>query len=145
MAHEQKKYVYNLVFCEKLKDQSAAWKDFANFAAADTAEEAIENLLKLLRGSTPLKDIFDKSSTVLLTKFELIGNGKKLLSFDTSKMGSVVDNVANLLVSGVMAGEPWKNIVFHNVNREMLDALVKTFPGQKQLFKAKILEDSLGL
>ena len=145
MTHEQKKYGYNLVFCEKRKDQASDWKNLVHVAAADTAEEAIENLLKLLMGSTALKDMFDICSTVLLTKFELVSNGKKLISFDTSKMGSVMDNVANILIRGVMVGDPWKNIVFDNVNRELLNALVKTFPDQKQFFKGKVLECSLGL
>jgi hypothetical protein len=145
MELQQKKYGYNLIFCEQRKDQTYHWKDITNFAAADTAEEAVENLLKLMRGSTELKDMFKTNATVLLTKFELIGSGKKLLSFETRRMGTVVDNLANILISGSMVGDPWKNIVFDYVDRELLSALVKTFPDQKQFFKGKVLEGSLGL
>jgi hypothetical protein len=145
MEQEQKKFYYNLIFCEMGKSQVPQWNNFTNVSPADTAEEAIGNLLGLMRGETKLKDMFANSKNLRMTKFELVCDGKKVLSFDVNRMGSVVDNIASLLVHGVMAGDPWKYIVFDNVNRELLDALVKTFPDQKQAFKAKALESALGL
>jgi hypothetical protein len=144
MAHEQKRFGYNLVFCEQSKGQNAAWKYFGSFAAADTAEEAIENLAKILSGSTSLKQQFEEGSNAILTKFELESDGKKLLSFNVG-LGDPGKMAWLFLGHGGMLGDPWKRIVFDNVNRDLLDALVKNFPAQKQFFKGKALEESLGL
>jgi hypothetical protein len=144
MTPLQKKFGYNLTFCEKQADQQFGWKDFSHFAAADTAEEAIVNLRELLQGSTPLNQSFANSMNVRLTKFELVGGGKRLLHFDVGTGDT--DRMAWLLLGvGGMLGDPWKSLVFDNVNRELLAALMTTFPAQKQHFKGKHLEDSLGL
>jgi hypothetical protein len=144
MVHEQKRFGFNLVFCE-LKGSDVSWKDFSNFAPADTAEEAVENLAKLLIGSTALKDQFSDVNDVRISKFELTGNGKRLLSFEVGN-GRDPDRLAWLILGvGGMLGDPWKSMVFDDVNRELLDALIRRFPAQKQVFKGKVIEDALGL
>lgn len=144
MSHQQKQFGFNLVFCE-IKGGGVNWKDFSHFEPADTAEEAVENLAKLLSGSTALKEQFSNALDMRVSKFELTSNDKRLLSFEVGKTQDK-DRLAWLLLGvGGALGDPWKSIVFDNVNRELLDALIKTFPAQRQVFKAKLIEDSLGL
>lgn len=112
------------------------WYDFSGFAPADTAEEAIGNLEKILKGLTPYKHLLNKDHKAPLTKIELFGNGKRLFR---------INGIDEKQLGTPSKAAQWQITVFDDVSREILNELVKTFPEQKQIFKGKFLEDALGL
>lgn len=140
---QQKKFAYTMSFCERLDKAKIKMHVFSDFAPADTTEKAIENLASLLRGSLPFKQLLAQGCVARLTKIELMSNAKRLfilpaLEDSESLTGVPWGKKDNLSVH-------WGWMGFDEVDKALLDALVKTFPEQKQIFKGKALEDALGL
>jgi hypothetical protein len=137
------KFGYKMSFCEQVDKTKMQMHHFSGFAPAQTASEAVAHLANLLNGTLPFKHLLEKGCVARLTKIDLFG-GDSLIFRLHALEGSV-----NL------AGIPWwkKSTLevhwgwmdFDNVDREMLDALVATFPEQQRIFKGKFLEEALGL
>lgn len=136
MDLEKKKFGYKMWFHDRNANWTINWYDFANFAPADTAEEATGNLAKILDGSIPYKGLLEKGQKAQLTKIELFGDGKRLFR---------VNGIEEKLIGRSSKAVQWKYMVFDDVNRELMDALVKTFPEEMRIFKGKALDDALGL
>jgi hypothetical protein len=140
---QQEKFAYTMSFCERLDKAKIKMHVFSDFAPADTAEKAIENLASLLRGSLPFKQLLAQDCVARLTKIELMSNAKRVF------MLPALEDTESLTVVPWMKKEKltvhWGWMGFEHVDRDLLGALVKTFPEQKQIFKGKFLEDAMGL
>jgi hypothetical protein len=134
--NNKKKFDFKMWFHDRNANWTINWYDFPGFSPADTAEEAIGNLAKILEGSIPYRHLLDKGHKAILSKIELFGEGKRLFR---------INGIEEKMLGTPSKAAQWKITVFDDVNRELLDALVKTFPEQKQIFKGKFLEDALGL
>lgn len=141
MDYNKKKFGFTIWFHDRNKNLTINWYDFPEFACADTAGEAMANLVDILDGSIPLWQLPDKGSKAELTRIELHGDGKRLFRLNGLKE---VKNQAQPWLKTIVTVQ-WKYTVFDDVNRELLDALVQTFPEQQRIFKGKFLEDALGL
>lgn len=134
MKHEDQNFGYKLSFRQKLGGNGYTTVAVSRFAPARTADEAIENLAKILNGSIPFRQISKISTDANLFKLELMDiSGKNLITLHVSKSG-----LKNLRIN-------WRMAAFHEVDAALWDALIKTFPEQKHLFKGKVLEEAMGL
>jgi hypothetical protein len=136
MIDVNKKFGYTMIFRSfNAEKNMSGWEQYAYFASADTAIDAISNLSKIFDGSIPYRQLLGEGSRAKLTVIELISDGEKLITLrcteDTEKK--------------LRARAQWSLMRFDDVNKELLDALIQTFPEQKQFFKGKHLEGALGL
>jgi hypothetical protein len=144
MDNEQKRFGYKIWFYDRNKDLTINYYDFPEFAPAGTASEAIGNLAKIMNRSIPLQQLLEEGCEAKLHRIELFEGDRRLFRVNNIDDPQSLANMPwfnvkeNMLVA-------WRTMVFDDVNRELLDALVTTFPEQKQIFKGKFLEDALGL
>jgi hypothetical protein len=136
MIDVNKKFGYTMIFRSfNAEKNMSGWEQYAYFASADTAIEVISNLSKIFDGSIPYRQLLGEGSRAKLTVIELISDSGKLITLlcneDTEKK--------------LPARAQWSLMRFDDVNKELLDALIQTFPEQKQFFKGKHLEGALGL
>lgn len=144
VGNDKKRFGYKMVFHDRNKDLTINWYNFPDFAPADTAAEAIGNLAKILNRSIPFKQLLEEGSEAILTRIELFEGEKKLFRINNIDDPQSLANMPWFNVKEKML-VAWRTMVFDDVNRELLDALVTAFPEQKQIFKGKFLEDGLGL
>jgi hypothetical protein len=145
MDHEKNKFSYNLTFHDALEGSRKVHKrhDVFDFAPAQTAEEAVKNLAKVLDGSMPFKLDLAKGVKANLTCIQLMGDGKELFKLHATEGTESLFGLP--WFKKPTASVHWGWMDFDNVSREIFDALVKTFPEQKKIFKGKFLEDALAL
>jgi hypothetical protein len=136
MKQDEKKFGYRMLFRNFDQDKnSSSWKYFTNFACADTAGEVIANLAKIFDGSIPYRQLLGEGSEAKLRVIELRSDDRILITIQC------VENTEKK----TPARAQWSSMVFDEVNQELLDALMGTFPEQRQIFKGKRLESALGL
>jgi hypothetical protein len=147
MENAKNNFGYILAFNERLSGVGNLIKHHYvyDFAAAQTAEEAVDNLAKVLEGSIPFKQDLDKGlrDKTKLVSLELMGDGKKLFKLHSIEGTESLFGLPWFKKPSLSVHWGWME--FERVDRNLLDALVKTFPEQKQIFKGKFLEDALGL
>jgi hypothetical protein len=145
MGHEKNKFCYKLTFTEQLKLESQVINHHYvdDFAAAQTAEEAVANLAKVLDGSMPFKRGLEKGVGAKLTSLQLMSDGKEVFKLYSVEGTESLFGLPWFKKPTVSVHWGWME--FKSVNREIFDALVKTFPEQQRIFKGKFLEDALGL
>jgi hypothetical protein len=135
MKREDQNFGYKLSFRQKLEGNAYTTATVSRFACAKTAEGAIGNLEKILDGSMPYKQVLGNTSVgshlFMIELMDLSRN--KLVKLHVFKNGK-----EKLKVN-------WRMAKFHDVDAVLWDALIKTFPEQKHLFKGKMLEEALGL
>jgi hypothetical protein len=134
MKREDQNFGYKLSLRQKIEGNAYTTVTVSRFACAKTAEEAIENLAKILNGSIPFMDIPGINTDAFLFKLDLMNSsGKNLITLrvSTSRENKLSIN--------------WKASTFHDVDAKISRALITSFPRQKHLFKGKMLEEALGL
>jgi hypothetical protein len=144
MKEAKRRFGYKIVFHDRNKDMTINWYNFPDFAPADTAEEAIENLAGILDKSIPFEQLIEEGSKAKLTRIELFDGDKKLFRINGINDAESIRKTPGFNVKDnvhVM----WRYMVFDDVSRDVLDALLVTFPEQKQIFKCKFLENAMGL
>jgi hypothetical protein len=145
MEHEKGKFSYKLTFHDELEGSRGLHKRHCvfDFAPAQTAEEAVENLAKVLGGSMPFKHGLAKGVKAKLVSLELMSAGTALFRLHAVEGTESLFGLPWFKKPTVSVHWGWMD--FDSVSREVFDALVKTFPAQKKIFKGKLLEEAMGL
>jgi hypothetical protein len=134
MKRQDQNFGYKLSFRQKLEGDAYTTVTVSRFASSKTAEEAIENLVKILNGLIPVRHIPGINAGANLFKLELFDIYRKnLMTLHVSRSGQKCFRVN------------WRLAVFHDVDAALWDALIKTFSEQKNQFKGHILEEALGI
>jgi hypothetical protein len=145
MEHEKNKFSYRLSFFERLNLEGHVINHHYvdDFAAAKTVDEAVGHLAKVLDGSISFKRGLKKGVDAKLISIQLMSGDKELLKLHTTEGTESVFGLPWFKKPTVSV--QWGKTDFSEVNRELLDALVKTFPERELVFKGKALYDAMGL
>lgn len=145
MEHEKNRFSYKLTFRDELEGSRRLHKhhEVFDFAPAQTVEEAVENLAKVLDGSMLFKQGLAKGVRANLVSIQLMSADQELFKLHSIESTESLFGLPWFKKTTVSVHWGWAD--FDNVSRELFDALAKTFPEQKKIFKGKFLEEALGL